>query len=182
MIAAEAGVAQAKAGLAAANKQLACATVRAPFSGVISEKSVSTGDVAQPGSAIYTVIEPSRLELQGTIPADAIGMVHVGLPINFAVTGYQGRAFRGTITRINPTADALTRQIRIYAEIPNAGQTLVGGLYAEGRIASISKQALTLPKAAICRRVRCWRKSTSLRLLSKAKPSFTTSRLARTLR
>ena len=151
-VAAEAGVSQAKAALANAEKQLGYASVRAPFSGIVSEKSVSNGDVVQQGSALFTIVDPSTLELQGTVPANALDIVHVGLKIAFAVTGYPDRTFVGTITRINPTADPMTRQVRIYAEIPNKGNSLVGGLYAEGRVASIMKSALSLPSDAIDRK------------------------------
>jgi membrane fusion protein, multidrug efflux system len=148
-ISSEAGVAQAKAQLSSAEKQLSYATVRSPFSGVVSEKNVSAGDVVQQGAALYTIVDPSTLELQGTIPADALGLVHVGLPIKFDVTGYPNQKFTGTIARINPTADPMTRQVRIYAEIPNTGHALVGGLYAEGRIASVLKTTLALPVDAV---------------------------------
>ena len=148
-VSAEAGVAQAKAMLASAEKQLGYATIRAPFSGIVSEKSVSIGDVVQQGTALYTIVDPSTLELQATIPADALSIVHVGLPIQFDVTGYPGRKFQGMVTRINPTADPMTRQVRIYADIPNKGKALVGGLYAQGRVASIQTTALALPTDAV---------------------------------
>ncbi len=148
-VSAEAGLAQAKAMLATAEKQLGYATVRAPFSGVVSEKSASIGDVVQQGTPLYTIVDPSTLELQGTVPANALSIVHIGLHVEFDVTGYPDKKFEGTIARINPTADPMTRQVRIYAEIPNKGQTLVGGLYAEGRIASVLKMTLTLPADAV---------------------------------
>jgi RND family efflux transporter MFP subunit len=148
----EAALAQAKTQLANAEKQLSYATVRAPFSGVVSEKSVAAGDVMQPGTAMFTIVDPSTLELQGTIPANAIGLIHIGLPIQFSVTGYPGQQFNGSISRINPAADPMTRQVRIYAEIPNGGHALVAGLYAEGRIASVKKETLMLPSDAIDRK------------------------------
>jgi membrane fusion protein, multidrug efflux system len=149
---AEAGLSQAKSMLANAEKQLGYATVRAPFSGVVSEKSVSIGDVVQQGTVLFTIVDPSTLELQGTVPANALNIVHTGLQITFNVTGYPEQAFTGTITRINPTADPMTRQVRVYAEIPNKGQALVGGLYAEGRIASVLKTTLMLPADAVDRK------------------------------
>jgi RND family efflux transporter MFP subunit len=150
---AEAGLSAARAQLASASKQLRNTTVRAPFSGMVSEKTVSMGDVVQPGSAIYTIVDPSTLELQATIPSDAIGLVHPGLPVKFAITGYPNQVFVGTVTRINPSADPSTRQIRIYAEIPNQGKMLVGGLYAEGRVGSVLKTAISLPADAIDRKM-----------------------------
>jgi multidrug efflux pump subunit AcrA (membrane-fusion protein) len=50
---------------------------------------------------------------------------------------------------VNPTADPTTRQVKILASIPNAGNTLVGGLYAEGRVSSEMHDAPMVPIAAV---------------------------------
>ncbi|HKI03613.1 MAG TPA: efflux RND transporter periplasmic adaptor subunit [Thermoanaerobaculia bacterium] len=153
VVTAQSSLALARSQLANAEKQLGYTRVTAPFSGVVSERPVSGGDVVQPGTAIYTVVDPSSLQLEGSINAEQLGTLHVGSPVEFTVTGYAGRTFRGEITRINPTADPATRQVRVYAEIPNTGNDLVSGLYAEGRVESESRTALTLPADAIDRRM-----------------------------
>jgi multidrug efflux pump subunit AcrA (membrane-fusion protein) len=51
--------------------------------------------------------------------------------------------------RVNPTADPTTRQVRIYVSIPNAGRTLVGGLFASGRVSTASRSGLVVPTAAL---------------------------------
>lgn len=159
VVAARAALAQAQAQLAAAEKQIGLTRVTSPITGVVSEKQASSGDVVQPGTALYTVVDPSSLELEANVPAEQIGRLHVGAPVDFTVTGYSGRTFQGTITRINPSADPATRQVRVYAAVPNAGSDgqggeLVSGLYAEGRVSSEARTGLTLPEAAIDRRMR----------------------------
>lgn len=151
-IAARAAVEQARAQLVSAQKQLSNTRAVAPFSGVVSEKLVNTGDVVQAGTALYSIVDPSSMELEATIPAEQLNMIRVGLPINFTVTGYPNRVFTGHITRINPTADPATRQVRVYAEIPNTGRILVSDLYAEGRISAELKTAIGVPTTAIDRR------------------------------
>jgi len=153
VVAAQAALAQARSQLANAEKQLSYTRVTAPFSGIVSERPVASGDVVQPGTALYTVVDPSSLELEANVPAEQIGQLHVGAPVDFTVSGYSGRTFEGTITRINPSADPATRQVRVYAEIPNANNELVSGLFAQGRIASQSREGLTLPSDAIDRRM-----------------------------
>lgn len=153
VIAAQAALSQARAQLANAQKQLGYTRVTAPFSGVVSEKRVSGGDVVQPGTELYTVVDPSILELEASIQAEELAGLTVGAPVELTVTGYGDRIFRGTITRINPSADPTTRQVRVYSEIPNAGNELVSGLFAQGRIASQSHEGLTLPSGAIDRRM-----------------------------
>jgi membrane fusion protein (multidrug efflux system) len=145
--AAQLSAARAQATLA--NRQLGNATARAPFAGIVGLKRVSTGDVVSPGTEMYSVVDPSSMQLEGTVPADQLGLVSVGAPVSFSVTGYPDRTFTGKITRVAPVADPSTRQVQIIASIPNAGNTLVGGLFAEGRVASQTREGLLVPADAV---------------------------------
>jgi RND family efflux transporter MFP subunit len=151
-IAANAALADARARLANAQRQLSNTRVVAPMAGIVSEKPVSAGDVVQPGAALFTVVDPSSMRLEASIPADQLASVRVGVPVTFTVNGYPGRTFNGRVTRVNPTADPATRQVRIIASIPNTTGTLVGGLFATGRLGSEMKTGLTAPISAIDQR------------------------------
>lgn len=148
-VAANAQLAQARAQLAQAQEQLGNTRVTSPFTGVVSEKPFSTGDVVQPGTALYTIVDPSSLELEASVPAEQIGMLQIGAPVTFTVNGVASREFEGRVTRINPSVDPATRQVRVYAEIPNTDGALVAGLFAEGRIATQMREGLTVPTEAI---------------------------------
>ncbi len=146
---AQAALSDARARLVAAQKQLDYTVVRAPFAGVVAERDVSAGDVVQPGTMMFSVVDPSVLQLQVSVPAEQIASVHVGQPVSFTLNGYGDRSFSGAVSRINPVADASTRQVQVYAAIPNPGNSLVAGLYATGRIVTDSSRGLVAPLAAI---------------------------------
>jgi len=148
-IAAQAALEDANSRLATAEKAYRSTTVTAPFSGVISERPVSAGDVVQPGTALFTVVDPSSMRLEASVPAEQLASIRIGVPVNFTVSGYPGREFVGRITRINPTADPTTRQVRIYVSIPNEGRALVGGLFANGRMSTATKMGLVVPQSAV---------------------------------
>jgi RND family efflux transporter MFP subunit len=148
-IAAHAALEDANSRLASAEKAYRSTTVTAPFSGVVSERPVSAGDVVQPGTALFTVVDPSSMRLEASVPAEQLASIRIGVPVNFTVSGYPGRQFVGRITRINPTADPTTRQVRIYVSIPNEGRSLVGGLFANGRISTATKMGLVVPQSAV---------------------------------
>lgn len=152
-VAAKAQLAQAQAGRSAQTERLEHALVRAPFDGVISEKQASAGDVVQTGAALYTLVDPSSLELEASVAAADLSGLRIGAPVVFTVTGYPGRSFQGVITRINPVADPLTRQVRLYAELPNTTGALLSGLFAEGRAATEERLTLVVPAAAVDRRL-----------------------------
>ena len=148
-IAANAALADARARLATAQKQVGNTVITAPISGVVSDRPISVGDVVQAGALLFTVVDPSSMRLEGSVPAEQLSQVRVGAPVTFTVNGYPGRTFSGKVTRVNPTADPATRQVRIVISIPNAEGRLVGGLFANGRLASQSHTGLVVPANAV---------------------------------
>lgn len=147
--AAQAQLNQAKAQLASSQSQLGDATARAPFAGVVARRSVSAGDVVSPGAELYEIIEPSSMRLDASVASEDLSAISVGKSVDFAVRGYPGQMFAGTISRIAPAADPVTRQIQILVEIPNPGGKLIAGLYAEGHVAVEKREALIAPMGAI---------------------------------
>lgn len=145
-------LADAQARLATAQKQLERTTIRAPFAGIVSERKVSAGDVVQTGGQLFTVIDPASMRLEASVPADQLGAIKVGSTVTFSVNGFADRSFDGRIQRINPSVDPATGQVRIYVSIPNAGRTLVAGLFAQGRVATESKRALAVPATSVDQR------------------------------
>src|SRR5439155_25296416 len=81
LISAQAMAADARARLANAQKQLEKTVIKAPFAGVVSGRTVNAGDFVSPGTATFTVINPSTMRLEASIPADALSAVHVGSPV-----------------------------------------------------------------------------------------------------
>ena len=148
-VAAQSQLADAKARFASAEKQLDKTTIKSPIAGVVSVRSVSAGDLASPGAALFTIVDPSSMRLEGSVPSEQLSSVRLGMPVNFTVQGYPDRTFTGRITRINPVADPATRQVRILASIPNTGNTLVGGLFAQGHVASEARTGIVIPSNAV---------------------------------
>ena len=148
---AEGALADAQARLASAQKQLGHTQVRATIDGVVSERQVAAGDVVQVGSAMFTIVDLRTLRLEATVPVEELGRLRQGSPVEFGVTGFD-RQFTGRIERINPAVDPATRQVRIYVNVPNAEQSLVAGLFAEGRVATDARRAVAVPVSAVDRR------------------------------
>lgn len=142
--AAEGAVADAKARLRAAQEQVERATVRAPITGIVSEEPVKAGDVVQIGHHLFTVVDPRSMRLEASVPVEQLAAVQVGTPVRFRVSGYT-EPFDGKITRVSPAVDPVTRQVRLYAELADAGRPLVAGLFAEGQVATQRRPGLVVP-------------------------------------
>lgn len=139
----------ARAQLAAARERLDATRVTAPISGVVSRRVANEGDVVAPGGELFTVIDPRQMELAASVPSEQLGALAVGTPVEFTVRGYPGQSFTGRIERISPAADPVTRQVPIYVSIPNDAGTLVSGLFAEGRVASETREGVVIPVNAV---------------------------------
>ena len=148
-VAAQSQLADARARLTLQEKQLADAQIRAPFTGIVSKRQVSAGDVVQPGGEMFRVVDPTSMRLEASVPASQLSAVKLGSPVAFSVSGYPDRSFEGKITRINPIADPTTGQVRVVVSLPNATNNLVGGLFAEGRVASERRNVLVAPTSAV---------------------------------
>lgn len=146
---AQAQLAGARAQLSAAQKQAGKTTVTAPISGIVSESPVSAGSVVNPGMPMFVVVDPASMRLEGSIPAAELGAVRIGAPVRFTVTGYPGQVFTGTVARINPAADPVTRQVPVIVSIPNAQGALVSGLFAQGRVQSQARRGILVPAGAV---------------------------------
>lgn len=149
LVAAQAQVADAKARLASARKQLANATVHSPMAGIVSKRPANSGDVVSQGDELFTIIDPSSMRLEGSVPSESLSAITIGAPVLFEVRGYPEQQFEGRIERIRPEADAITRQVPIFVSLPNKGGRLVSGLFAEGRVTRESRDALVVPETAV---------------------------------
>lgn len=150
-------VADAQARLSLAQKQLDDAQVRAPFAGIVSERQVHAGDVVSPGTAMFRIIDPSSMRLEGSIPAHELSAIRVGVPVSFNVSGYPERTFEGRISRVNPAADPTTGQVKVVVSIPNTKGGLVGGLFADGRVQADRRESPVISASAVdIRGIRPW--------------------------
>ncbi len=145
----ELSASQARAVLA--RQQLDRTVVRAPFDGVVSDRKVSAGDTASAGKELLKVIDPNSMRFAARVSADKISVVSVGQAVSFRINGYAGREFRGKVTRVDPSANDVTRQVEVLVGFSDAMQPRVAGLYAEGTIEATSVKALALPESVLVR-------------------------------
>jgi RND family efflux transporter MFP subunit len=139
----------AKARLVLARQQMTRTEVRAPFDGIVSERKASAGDSAQVGKELLKVIDPTSMRFEGLVSSDQIGAVRAGQAVTFRVNGYGDKDFEGRVRRVNPAANATTRQVEVLVDFVGKEQPRLAGLYAEGRVETASAASLTLPATAL---------------------------------
>ncbi len=146
---AESQVAAAKARERSTWQALDDTNVRAPISGVVSDRPANAGDIVSPGTPLVTIIDPSSLRLEAAVSSDQIALVKPGAKVRFRVRGLSSDVFTGTIDRLSPSADAVTRQVTIFVTLPNIGGKLIAGLFAEGRVDAETRRGVIVPLGAV---------------------------------
>ena len=144
-------LAATKARAVQARQQLQRTEARAPFDGIVSDRKVSAGDTAQIGKELLKVIDPTSMRFEGLVSNDKIGDVKAGQQVSFRVNGYGEQEFIGKVRRVNPAANATTRQVEVLVDFVDKKQPKLAGLYAEGHIEAGSTTSLTVPATALVR-------------------------------
>jgi membrane fusion protein, multidrug efflux system len=140
----------AQAQLAIAEENEAKLDVPSPIDGIVSRTYVHSGDRTAVGDRLMTLVDTRLMELEATVPSEALANVQPGTRIEFGVDGFPGEKFTGRVDRLNPTTDPGTRQVRVYTRVSNPDGRLVGGLFASGRIIrSELDSAVTAPVATL---------------------------------
>lgn len=136
--------------VSSAELNLSQATVRAPFAGVISERSVDPGQFVGSGTPLVSIVDLSTVELVAQAPMTAGALIATGQAVDVSVDGIAGRVFEGEVVRINPIATQGARTIPIYISIANPDEVLLGGMFAIGEVViKEMPDALAVPPDAI---------------------------------
>lgn len=124
--------------------------IKAPFSGVIVEKSISLGEWVNAGTAIARIVDTSKAEITFNIPLEVVDGLRMGDVYDVQV-GKQ--TVKAKLTAIIPNGDKLTRTfpVKFKANVENS-------FVFDGQEAKVSlskdaiKQALVLPRDAVIKR------------------------------
>jgi len=147
---AEANDRSAAAALAVIELQIERTTVRAPFSGVVGQRFVSTGDYVTSSSQLLSLqtVDPQRVVIE--VPERYASELRLGQPIDFTVAAQPDRIFRAQVDFIDPVVQETSRTIVVKARASNSDRVLKPGMFIEARLATETREgAVVVPEDAI---------------------------------
>lgn len=126
------------------------AVVRSPMDGLVAKRHVQPGEKVSQDTALFSIVDLLRMELQAPIPASEITNVKLGQEVSIHVDGNEKQIHTGRVERINPVSDAGSRSITVYISVANPERALKGGMFATGVLRlSSSPPVLAVPLSAI---------------------------------
>ena len=147
LVAAQARLAAAQSRQRAMTQSVEDTRVVAPTTGIVSTRSIETGEHITRGATIFTVVRNDVLELEAAVPSRLAGDVRASAPVRFTAGG---RELLGRVARVSPTINPANRSLTVYLQVPNPGGTLRGNTFATGRIvAQTIANTIVLPTSAL---------------------------------
>jgi len=129
---AKAKLASALANLAQRRIELERTSIRAPFAGIVEQRSAELGAFLQPGQACVTLLAPDPILIVGQVAERDVGRVHVGQAAKARLV--DGRDVEGTVSFVAQAAQTETRTYRIEVVVANPDHSIRSGITADLRI------------------------------------------------
>jgi RND family efflux transporter, MFP subunit len=133
-----------------AETQFGFSLVRAPFTGLITEKIINQGDTATPGAAMLTLYNPDSMEAHVNIAESSLPFVTIGDTLHLHLPTYD-KKLTGTIRTIMPAADATSRSYRVTLTLPvtdGDDQALLPGMFVKVTVSQKVGSILSVPANA----------------------------------
>jgi RND family efflux transporter MFP subunit len=137
----------AEAAYKGARTMLGYTTIKAPFDGVITEKTANIGDLATPGKPLLQLESESSLQVIADIPEALLLELKLGdqLPVSIEAAGLE---ITGLITEIAPTADPQSRTAPIKLDI-KTDPKIRSGQFVRLSLPGNRGEAIMIPSQAI---------------------------------
>ncbi|GAB6043532.1 efflux RND transporter periplasmic adaptor subunit [Endothiovibrio diazotrophicus] len=147
----------ARAGVEQAREQLEHTVVRAPYSGIVTERHVELGEVANPGQPLMSGISLERLRVAAQVPQRLIEAVRLHGKARVEVS--RGEADDRTAISIPaegltffPHSDPQTHTFTVRVQLPEGQQGLYPGMFVKALFVTGEVKRLVVPESAVVRR------------------------------
>jgi RND family efflux transporter MFP subunit len=129
--------------------------VYAPFSGVVTRRSVDTGTLINAGNGgasqqLFVLAQTDPIRLYVSVPEAYAPSIHAGLGAFLELTQYPGQKFEGKVVRTAESIDPGTRTLLTEVDVPNHTAALLPGGYAQAHLqVKVTGARLAVPVNAL---------------------------------
>jgi membrane fusion protein (multidrug efflux system) len=133
-----------------ASLELDYTQIRAPISGVVSERYVKIGTTIRVGEPAFRVTSLDPLVAYLHVPEREYRRIGAGQPVGIDIDALAGERIVAVVTRVSPVVDPETGTFKITIEINDAERRIKPGMF--GRISIVydrHEDVLQIPRSAI---------------------------------
>ena len=140
----------AQAGLEQAQEQLKYTEIRAPYSGIVTNRHVQLGEIASPGQPVMSGISLEELRVTVDVPQSVVAAVRERGEVNVYLP--DGAVAQPARTTVFPFADLGSNTFKVRLDLSGRVDGLFPGMFVKTGIITGKKEELTVPKAAVVHR------------------------------
>ncbi|MAO10037.1 MAG: efflux transporter periplasmic adaptor subunit [Flavobacteriaceae bacterium] len=133
------------------NSQYAYTNITAPFSGVVTAKTVEEGDMANPGQPLISIETPGNFEAIAMVPETEISQIKNGVEVDVMVKSIQ-KSIKGNVSEISTSAKNTGGQYLVKIALYKTDTPILSGMFASVQF-PVEKKAATemvlIPEEAI---------------------------------
>ena len=129
--------------------------LEAPFSGLITGKYLEDGELysGAPGmsgkSAVVTLMQINPVKIIVSISEQYFPLIKNGMKARILADVYPGNEFEGSIFRVHPTLDAMTRTFKAEIRISNNREILRPGMFARVYLDLGEEETFVVPASSV---------------------------------
>ncbi len=129
--------------------------IYAPFSGVITKRSVDTGTLINAGNGgasqqLFVLAQTDPIRVYVSVPEAYAPSIRAGLGAFLELTQYPGQKFEGKVVRTAESIDPGTRTLLTEVDVPNHNGALLPGGYAQAHLqVKVTGARLAVPVNAL---------------------------------
>ena len=125
--------------------------ITATRTGVVIERKVSQGQVAQPGDPLFTVADLSNVWVVGGLPEQDANSVRLDQQVEVEVAALGVEKLKGRIVYVSDTVQQDTRTVPIRTEVQNPKFELKPQMLATLKLNGTTVRQLAVPASAVVR-------------------------------
>lgn len=129
--------------------ELSHSRIKAPLSGIISERLVEPGDVIPLHNHLLTLIDTSSLKAEIHLSELLLPLIEVGNQVDITIDALGDQSFNGEIKRIHPIINKDTRRGTIEVTLNPVPEGAIAGQFCRVSIHTMSKSRLMIPYTAV---------------------------------
>jgi cobalt-zinc-cadmium efflux system membrane fusion protein len=126
-------------------------SIRAPFSGYITQLNTHNGMYVQPEQELYEMIDMEHMHMELSVFEKDIPKVKVGQEIKFRIASLGEQEYKGEVFLVGKSFDKDNKTIRVHGHIHEDSKAFIRGLYLEATIYTGDQKVRALPEEAIVR-------------------------------
>jgi membrane fusion protein (multidrug efflux system) len=126
--------------------------LRAPFTGILSNKTKNEMEVVSEGDQIASLVDPSSVLFLADVPSSSLSRIRTGQRASVRFTSKTTGLFQGEVHRIEPSMNPGDQTGRVHIVFTGEHRTLEGSLFGEASIVVGKRQrVLLVPSGALLR-------------------------------